>query len=97
MTKPGAGTWRARVRVMLKPVINDPQGKAMENGWVSLGFGSVQEVRAGKYLEILVAAETASEAQRQTDEMCRKLLANPVIEDYTFEVEAAATASAPQP
>ncbi len=86
-------TWLARVRVMLKPVINDPQGRAIENGLRSLGFQDVQQVRAGKYLEILVNAPDSADAERQADEMCRKLLANPVIESYTFEVEPAPTVS----
>jgi len=84
---PPTTIWLARVRVMLKPVINDPQGKAIENGLLSLGFKGVQEVRAGKYLEIQIAAPDAADATRQADEMCRKLLANPVIEDYRFEIE----------
>ena len=101
MADAAPSTWLARVRVMLKPVINDPQGKAIENGLVSLGFTGVRQVRAGKYLEIQITAADAAEAQRQTDDMCRKLLANPVIEDYTFEVEllteTGARGSSPQP
>jgi phosphoribosylformylglycinamidine synthase subunit PurS len=87
MTETAPSTWLARVRIVLKPVINDPQGRAIEGGLRSLGFADVRQVRAGKYLEIQIEAADAAEAQRQTDDMCRKLLANPIIEDYTFEVE----------
>lgn len=80
-------TWLARVHVLLKPVVNDPQGEAIQGGLHSLGFGAVQRVRAGKYFEITLEASDAAEAERQADEMCRKLLANPVIEDYRTEIE----------
>ncbi len=77
----------ARVRVLLKPSINDPQGQAIQNGLRALGFADVVQVRAGKYFEIVIGAAHARDAERQADEMCRKLLANPVIEDYRLEVE----------
>lgn len=80
-------TWLARVHVLLKPVVNDPQGQAIQGGLKSLGFDSVQRVRAGKYFEIQVEAGDAAEAERQAEDMCRKLLANPVIEDYRVAVE----------
>jgi phosphoribosylformylglycinamidine synthase subunit PurS len=80
-------TWLARVHVLLKPVVNDPQGQAIQGGLKSLGFDAVQRVRAGKYFEIQVDAPDAAEAARQAEEMCRKLLANPVIEDYRVAVE----------
>jgi len=80
-------TWLARVHVLLKPVVNDPQGQAIQGGLKSLGFESVQRVRAGKYFEIQVEARDAAEAERQAEDMCRKLLANPVIEDYRVAVE----------
>ncbi len=79
--------WLARVHVLLKPVVNDPQGQAIQGGLKSLGFDSVQRVRAGKYFEIQVDAATAADAERLAEEMCRKLLANPVIEDYRVAVE----------
>lgn len=80
-------TWLARVHVVLKPIVNDPQGEAILGGLRSLGFGGVAEVRAGKYLEIHLEADNALDAERQVDDMCRKLLANPVIEDYHIQVE----------
>jgi phosphoribosylformylglycinamidine synthase len=79
--------WLARVHVTLKQVVNDPQGQSIQGGLRSLGFASVQRVRAGKYFEITLAADDAPTAERQVDDMCRRLLANPVIEDYRFEIE----------
>lgn len=77
----------ARVYVTLKPTVNDPQGLTIRGGLHSLGFESVQGVRAGKYIEITLDAKDEREADAQVTEMCRKLLANPVIEDFRFELE----------
>lgn len=77
---------RVRVFVTLKEGVLDPQGKAVENSLHSLGFTSVSEVRMGKYLELRVDADGAADAERQARGMCEKLLANPVIEDYRFEL-----------
>ncbi len=79
--------WLAKVHVTLKPVVLDPQGQAIQGGLKVLGFDSVSSVRAGKYLEIKFEAADQGEAERLVDEMCTKLLANPVIEQYRFEVE----------
>jgi phosphoribosylformylglycinamidine synthase len=80
----------ARVYVTLKPTVNDPQGLTIRGALHSLGFADVESVRAGKYLEVRIAADDRANAEKQLAEMCRKLLANPVIEDYRFELEAAA-------
>ncbi len=77
----------ARVYVTLKPTVNDPQGLTIRGALHSLGFANVESVRAGKYLEVSLAAKSRGQAQKQLTEMCRKLLANPVIEDYRFELE----------
>ncbi|MBI4301361.1 MAG: phosphoribosylformylglycinamidine synthase subunit PurS [Chloroflexi bacterium] len=77
----------AKVYVTLKPTVNDPQGLTIKGGLLSLGFGSVQEVRAGKYMEIRLNGASLNEAKEQLQAMCHQLLANPVIEDYRFEVE----------
>ena len=79
----------ARVYVTLKPTVNDPPGLTIRGGLHSLGFTSVDSVRSGKYMEIHLDARDAADAQVQVNEMCRKLLANPVIEDYRFELEEA--------
>ena len=77
----------ARVFVSLKPTINDPQGRTIQGGLHQLGFESVQSVRAGKYLEIRLDGASESEAEGKVAEMCDKLLANPIIEEYRFELE----------
>ncbi len=79
----------ARVYVTLKPTVNDPQGLTIRGALHSLGFADVESVRAGKYLEVSLAAKDRKKAEKQLTEMCRKLLANPVIENYRFELEEA--------
>ena len=79
--------WLARVHVTLKPVVNDPPGQSIQGGLRSLGFTSVERVRSGKYFEISFAADDSTTAEQQVDDMCRRLLANPVIEDYRFAIE----------
>ena len=77
----------ARVYVTLKPTVNDPQGLTIRGALHSLGFSDVESVRAGKYLEVRLDAKGRKQAEKQLAEMCRKLLANPVIEDSRFELE----------
>jgi phosphoribosylformylglycinamidine synthase len=76
----------AKVYVTLKATVNDPQGLTIKGGLQSLGFASVDSVRAGKYMEIRVDAASKGEAEAAVTEMCRKLLANPVIEEFRVEV-----------
>lgn len=78
----------AKVYVTLKPLVNDPQGLTIQGALHNLGFAAVQAVRAGKYFEIKVEAPDNAEAERAVASMCAQLLANPVIEDYRFEVAA---------
>ena len=73
---------RARVFVTLKPGVLDPQGKAIHHALEGLGFGGVNDVRAGKLIELDLAEGTSDEA---IAEMCRKLLANTVIENFRIE------------
>ena len=77
----------AKVYVTLKPTVNDPQGLTIKGGLHSLGFTSVDSVRAGKYMEIRLDGDSRQEAERLLNEMCRQLLANPIIENYRFELE----------
>ncbi len=78
---------RVRIYVSLKSGVLDPQGKAIERSLHTLGYNEVQDVRAGKYLELNVESSRAGIEDR-VREMCDKLLANPVIEDYRFEIES---------
>ena len=73
---------KVRVLVRLKPGVLDPQGRAVHHALEGLGFDGVEDVRIGRVIEMDVADNTSDEA---LDEMCRKLLANMVIEDYSIE------------
>jgi phosphoribosylformylglycinamidine synthase subunit PurS len=78
---------RVKIFVSLKSGVLDPQGKAIERSLHTLGYNEVQDVRMGKYLEFTVEAVSQEAAESRIREMCEKLLANPVIEDYRFEIE----------
>ncbi len=81
-------TWVANIRVTLKPVVNDPPGLAMRDALHNLGYSGVQQVRSGKYIQVTLESASHEEAEKAVHQMCRHLLANPVIEDYTFDVQA---------
>jgi phosphoribosylformylglycinamidine synthase len=76
----------ARVFISYKPTINDPEGQTIHGSLHQLGFDSVRSVRAGKYMEIALNDERKADAARKVTEMCEQLLANPLIEDYSFEL-----------
>ncbi len=82
-------TYLAKIYVTLKPTVNDPQGLTIKGGLQTLGFNSVKSVRAGKYIEIKLDESDRAKAEAQVKEMCKKLLANPVIENFRFELEEA--------
>ena len=82
--------YRAEVFVTLKPVVNDPAGLTIRGGLHALGFDSVTEVRAGKYLVLSLEESDATQARARIDAMARQLLANAVIEDYQIELEPVA-------
>ena len=76
---------RFKVYVRLKAGVLDVKGKAIEGGLKSLGFDNVGDVRIGKLVELSITADSEEEARSQADEICQKLLANPVIEDYEIK------------
>lgn len=78
--------YTARIHVTLKPAVLDPQGQTIRSGLERLGF-SVQDVRTGKYFVVRLSASDRSTAEQQVRDMCEKLLANPVIEEFRYEVE----------
>ena len=80
---------RVRVHVTLKPGVLDPAGKAVQGGLISLGFSEVNEVRIGKYFELDV--EPVPQLRERVEEMCRKLLANTVIERFHVELPESAS------
>ena len=84
----GISPMKARVHVTLKPGVLDPQGKAIAGALASLGFDDVGEVRQGKVIDLEIAGADQAEARSRVEAMCRKLLANTVIEDYAIELEA---------
>ncbi|MEO8286855.1 MAG: phosphoribosylformylglycinamidine synthase subunit PurS [Chloroflexota bacterium] len=79
--------WLANVRITLKPVVNDPPGLAIRDGLHNLGYTSVKAIRSGKYIQLYFSADDHAAAESVVDSMCRRLLANPVIEDYAFDVQ----------
>jgi phosphoribosylformylglycinamidine synthase PurS subunit len=78
---------RARVFVTLKPSVFDPQGQTIADALHSMGYGSIGDVRQGKYFELEIATTDAAAAKAVAAEVADKLLANPVIESYRIEVE----------
>ncbi len=86
-TAPAGARFVGRVFVSLKPTVNDPEGITIGNALGSLGFGGVERVRSGRYFQITLAAPDRNDAGKQIDQMCSRLLANPVIETYSFEVD----------
>jgi phosphoribosylformylglycinamidine synthase PurS subunit len=77
----------AKVYITLKRGVLDPAGKAIEHSLHALGFDQVQGVRLGKYLEVKLDGPGRQAAEQQVEEMCRRLLANGVIEDYRFDLQ----------
>jgi len=78
--------WKATIKVMLKKSVLDPQGQAVQKALHALGYKNVPDVRIGKYLEVKVDGSDRDVVAAQVREMCERLLANMVIEDYTFEL-----------
>jgi phosphoribosylformylglycinamidine synthase len=79
---------RAKVYVSLKKTVVDPQGLAVKNALKSLNYEQeVEEIRVGKLIDIRLNISDIEKAEQITDQMCKKLLSNPVIEDYSFTLE----------
>jgi phosphoribosylformylglycinamidine synthase subunit PurS len=77
---------KARIHISLKEGVLDPQGQAIGNALKALGFAGIGEVRQGKLIELELAESDPAAARAQVEEMCRQLLANPVIENYAIEI-----------
>lgn len=80
---------KARIKITLKTGVLDPQGKAIANALGHLGFDGVGDVRQGKYIELELDETDPERARARIEQMCQQLLANTVIENYDFELEAA--------
>ena len=77
----------AKIYITLKKDVLDPQGSVIANSLKSLGFNNIEDVRQGKYIEIKLDSENEESANKQINEMCEKLLATLVIEDYKVEID----------
>ncbi len=78
--------FKVNIVVTLKPSVLDPQGNTMKEALHSMGYNNVDDVRTGKFMELLIKAESEEKAIEQTHEICNKLLVNPVIETYQLDV-----------
>ena len=79
--------YHSKILVTLRQSILDPQGKAVEHGAHSLGYDRIRNVRIGKFIELNVDAATREEAEKVTKEVSEKLLANPIMEDFSYTIE----------
>jgi len=84
--------YNAKVIIKRRPSILDPQGKAVEKGAEHLGLRNIKETRIGKYIEFVVDTDDKTSAEKEVNEYCRKLLANPIMEDFEFTLEPAEAA-----
>ncbi len=82
------GQYSAQVYITLRPSVLDPAGAAVQVGLVNLGYDMVSQVRIGKYIQLTLEAPSLELAHREVDRACSQLLANPVIEDYRFDLTA---------
>ncbi len=88
-------TYQVQIYVTLRPSVLDPAGTAVQSGLQHMGYDNVGQVRIGKYIELTLTAADEAAAREQLDRVCDQLLANPVIENYRFELtEVSATVGA---
>ena len=78
---------KAKIVVTPKKAVLDPQGKTVQNALAQMGYSGIGAVRMGKYLELELTGTDKEAARKQLEEACHKILSNPVIEDYRFEIE----------
>ena len=79
--------FKAKVIIKRRPSILDPQGKAVEKGAELLGLTNIKDTRIGKYIEFNVDAKNKLDAEKEVNDYCMKLLANPIMDDYEFSLE----------
>ncbi len=78
---------KAKIHIMLKDGVLDPQGKAIENALTSIGFKGIEDVRQGKYIEVKLREKNRAKAKKNVEKMCKSILSNPVIESFTIQIE----------
>lgn len=81
--------WQAKIVVTLKKGVLDPQGDVVRRSLETMGYQGIEDVRVGKFMLVKLDSASREEAWQQVDEICQKLLANPVIEEYDFELTEA--------
>lgn len=86
-----AQQYQAQIYVTLRPSVLDPAGTAVQSGLTHLGYDNVGQVRIGKYIELTLRADSEAIASEQLHRICDQLLANPVIENYRFELQEIST------
>ncbi len=87
-----AQQYQAQIYVTLRPSVLDPAGVAVQSGLSHMGYNNVDSIRIGKYIELNLSADSEAAAQDQLNIVCDQLLANPVIENYRFDLKAVALA-----
>ncbi|GEO24536.1 phosphoribosylformylglycinamidine synthase subunit PurS [Alicyclobacillus acidoterrestris] len=83
-------TYEVEVRIWLKPSVFDPQGHAVEQALHTLGYAEASDLRIGKYMHLTVQSASLSEAQTRVEEMCERVLSNPVMETYAYTLKEVA-------
>ena len=86
-----AQTYQAQIYVTLRPSVLDPAGTAVQSGLKHMGYENVEQIRIGKYVELTLNAANEEVAREQLDRICDQLLANPVIENYRFDLQELST------
>ena len=84
-------TYQAQIYVTLRPSVLDPAGTAVQSGLKHMGYNNVEQIRIGKFIEVTLTADNQEKAAEQLDQICDQLLANPVIENYRFELKELST------
>ena len=78
--------YQANIYITLRPSVLDPAGTAVQSGLKHMGYEQVEQIRIGKYIELKLSSIDETSARQQLDTMCKQLLANPVIENYRFDL-----------
>jgi len=78
--------FEVKIYVSLKKGVADPQGATIKGALEALGYGGIEDVRMGKYIQIKINSSSKQDAEKKIKEMCEKLLVNPVIERYSYEI-----------
>ena len=80
--------YQAQIYVTLRPSVLDPAGTAVQSGLAQMGYENVEQIRIGKYIELMLQATDEAKAKEELEQICDRLLANPVIENYRFDLMA---------